>query len=515
MTVLSESKFEDLISELSSRSKMDRQQLLLLIQEKKTKVGGGYLTDQGALFLVASDLGVSVDYDHERPPSISKLVSDQKMVSIIARLISVGVPKSFTRKADSSKGLLTKLSIYDNSGNALVSLWESAIFKILDPSLNVRPGDLFKISEAYTRSGLDGNAELNVGERGRFEKLNEDESPDRKIDTLDKVVSSPSTISEGGRLLVVRGKVNGEVKRTSFSRSDGTSSDYVAFSMSDELGSGPTRVVIWNNQSPIFEKIHDGDVVTLLNVRTKVSTFQNSTGLEIHGDENTGVREYFEETRAWMLERARSVGGKPVSTDQEKKTSPSVIPFISRVIAIKQSSTDGRFHLLLVDSQKRKISAVASDEAAKSLGEIQKDTVVICKPESVDYATFRATFTGANSISKVSAIRTDIPLSAAMFVKVEDLSENSVVSLELICLSDPINREVQTKDGLVRRTDLTVADHTGELKVYGWRALSKVLEGFSAGDRIFLEAVEVQSFEGKKFLVLKNYSTAEKKAISG
>src|SRR5271169_706829 len=126
---------------------MDRQQLLSLIQEKKTKVGGGYLTDQGALFLVASDLGVSVDYDHERPASISKLVADQKTVSIVARLISVGVPKSFTRKTDSSKGLLTKLSIYDNSGNALVSLWESAIFRILDASLNVQPGDLFKISE--------------------------------------------------------------------------------------------------------------------------------------------------------------------------------------------------------------------------------------------------------------------------------------------------------------------------------------------------------------------------------
>ena len=157
----------------------------------------------------------------------------------------------------------------------------------------------------------------------------------------------------------------------------------------------------------------------------------------------------------------------------------------------------------------------ASDEAAKNLGEIQKDSVVICKPESIDYATFRANFVGANSISKVSAKRPDIPLSTTLFVKVEDLSENSVVSLELICLNDPISREVQTKDGLVRRTDLTVADHTGELKVYGWRALSKMLEGYSAGDRIVLESVEVQTYEGKKFLVLKNYSTIEKKAISG
>jgi hypothetical protein len=272
---------------------------------------------------------------------------------------------------------------------------------------------------------------------------------------------------------------------------------------------------VWNNQSPAYEKLHDGDVITLMNVRAKVSTFQNSAGLEIHGDENTNVREYFEETRAWMLDRARSAGGKPISAEQEKKTITAAIPFIARVLSLKQSPMDGRFNLLLVDSQKRKISAVASDEAAKNLGEIQKESVVICKPESVDYTTLRANFVGANSISKVHAKRPDIPLSTTLFAKVEELSENSVVSLELICLNDPISREVQTKDGLVRRTDLTVADHTGELKVYGWRALSKMLEGYSAGDRIVLESVEVQTYEGKKFLVLKNYSTIEKKTISG
>jgi replication factor A1 len=32
-----------------------------MVDEKKRKVGAGYLTDQGALFLVAADLGISFD----------------------------------------------------------------------------------------------------------------------------------------------------------------------------------------------------------------------------------------------------------------------------------------------------------------------------------------------------------------------------------------------------------------------------------------------------------------------
>ncbi len=103
---------------------MDRHQLLGLIQEKKAKVGGGYLTDQGALFLVASDLGVSVDYDHERPASISKLVSDQKTVTVVARLISIGVPRasrgSQTRAracSQSSRFTITLLMLWSASGS--------------------------------------------------------------------------------------------------------------------------------------------------------------------------------------------------------------------------------------------------------------------------------------------------------------------------------------------------------------------------------------------------------------
>ena len=63
-------------------------------------------------------------------------------------------------------------------------------------------------------------------------------------------------------------------------------------------------------------------------------------------------------------------------------------------------------------------------------------------------------------------------------------------------LTDSVGREIQTKEGLVKRTELTVADHTGEIKVYGWRNLSKLIENCSAGDRVVLGAVEVQTHEG-------------------
>ena len=46
---------------LRQRPELNPEQVRDLIDEKKRKVGAGYLTDQGALFLVAADLGVSFE----------------------------------------------------------------------------------------------------------------------------------------------------------------------------------------------------------------------------------------------------------------------------------------------------------------------------------------------------------------------------------------------------------------------------------------------------------------------
>lgn len=523
LTLVSDSRFEDLISDLCANSKLDREALLRLIQEKKAKVGGGYLTEQGALFLVASDLGVTVDYDNERPPSLSRLEADSRSVTVLGRILSLGKPKMFTRKSDSTKGLLSKLIIYDSSGAAVVTVWDSAVMRLLDPAMGVKPGDVIEISEAYTRAGLDGRPELNIGEKGQFKKLQDGDDEEKKIESIEKIVVTPSAISDGGKFLAIRGKIKGEVRRNNFNRREGSASSLVSFSLSDELGAGDsTRVVIWNNLGPAFDRIRDGDLVTLLNVRTKASTFQTSTAVEIHGDETTCVNEFYDETRAWMLEGSKEFSGSRTSAsiaDGKVSTNPQrTLPFVGRVISKRYSSTDKKYHLLLLDSQKRKISVTASDDAAKNIGEeISHDSVVLCKPDSLDQTGLKATCTILNSISRVVAKRPDIPLASTLFVKVEELpsEEGAIASLELICLNDNVAREIQTREGLVKRSELTVADHTGEVKVYGWRNLSKMLEEFSAGDRIVLRAVETQIFEGRKFLVLKNFSSVEKKPISG
>ncbi|MHB2035550.1 MAG: hypothetical protein ACYCPW_02260 [Nitrososphaerales archaeon] len=504
MSAVTDNSFESIFSELLSKSNLTPEDLTGLIQQKKSDVGGGYLTDQGALFLVAADLKIDVNYDNEKPTSLAHILKDQNSLTVTGRILSVGCPRTFTRKADSQRGLLSRVVIYDNSASISVSLWDRAVTSFFERA-DVGPGDLIKISNAYTRSAIDGSISLSAGEKAVFEKIASDKIS--SIPNLENKITPLSVIPENGRMLIIRGRVDGETRKTSFTRSDGISSELTSFTICDsEDLQLKYRVVIWGNSNPTLSSLKDSEVVTLLNVRTKLSNFQNSIATEIHGDETTCILERWEETKSWMKELARNAS--LFHLDEQSANASSVtreMPFVARILSIRKSD-DARVFLLVVDSQKRKISVVVSGDAVKDTSQLVKDDVVVCKPETFDSAGLKATIAKEKSIVKSNSKRADIPVSTSLLSRVENLEQTGIVSLELMCLTDPVGREIQTKDGLVRRTEVTVADHTGEIKVYGWRNLSKLLENCSAGDRITLAAVEVQVHESKKFLVLKNYS---------
>ncbi len=501
MTTVTGSRFEDILSDLTSKCNLSREQISELIKQKRERVGGGYLTDQGALFLVAADLGVIVEYGREKPRSLSQLTKEQISVTVTGRILSTGFPKAFRRKDDSGKGLLSRLVIYDNTATVSVSLWDRSVTDFFESE--TRPGDEVRISGAIVRSAIDGSIGLSLGEKSQIQRI-EDERNSPQIPKLEQRIQAFQSVPESGKFMIIRGRVVGESRKTGFKRSDGTQSDLTTFTICDtENRSLKYRAVMWGNANPVFTSIKDSEIITLLNVRTRLSNFQDMVSVEIHGDETTCVLEHWDETRNWMKELAK------VLDANERRAQSGVLPFVARVFAVERAMED-RAYLLLVDSQNRRISVSASGEALNDVSQLNIDDVIVVRPESFDSVGLKANLTKSKSITKSSSKRSDIPQASLLVCTVEKLGESGIASLELMCLTDSLGREIQTKDGPVRRTEITVADHTGELKIYGWRNLSKALENYSAGDRIWLSAVEVQTHEGKKFLVLKNYSSVSK-----
>ena len=77
------SNFEELLSKLlDSAPELSRSVIEDRIKEKKDKIGSGYLTDQGALFLVASDLGISLEESQKTEIELKDLFVGAKEVTV-------------------------------------------------------------------------------------------------------------------------------------------------------------------------------------------------------------------------------------------------------------------------------------------------------------------------------------------------------------------------------------------------------------------------------------------------
>ena len=209
------SEFEEIIENiLKQKPELTRENLEELIDQKTQKIGAGYLTNQGALFLIASDLGISLTQSTKLEVGLKDLYVGAKEISLEGRVLNISPTKEFSRK-DGSSFLLRTITVYDNDSTASVKLWDD---KANLPGIeNLKPGDLVKIIKAYVKSDLNGSPTINIGSGSDIEPTNQ-ESKIRSIDTL--AVDS-SEIKQDQNNLVVSGKIDGSVSTLEFTNKRG------------------------------------------------------------------------------------------------------------------------------------------------------------------------------------------------------------------------------------------------------------------------------------------------------
>ncbi|MDX1533520.1 MAG: single-stranded DNA-binding protein, partial [Nitrosopumilaceae archaeon] len=155
------SEFEQLLSKLlEQKPEITKEKIEEMIKQKKDKIGAGYLTDQGALFLIASDLGISLTEPLKVEMGLKDLYVGAKEISLETRVLNLSPAKQYERK-DGTPFYLRTMTVYDKDSTASVKLWDE---KANLPGINdLKPGDLIKIIKAYVKSDLNGAPTINVG----------------------------------------------------------------------------------------------------------------------------------------------------------------------------------------------------------------------------------------------------------------------------------------------------------------------------------------------------------------
>ena len=463
------SDFDKLLDNiLNQKPEFTREDILDRVRQKKEKIGPGYLTDQGALFLIAEDLEITLTQTLKAEVDLKDLSIGAKDVSVKSRVLNISPAKQFSRK-DGSPFLLRTMTIYDNDSTVSVKLWDE---KANLPGIEkLKPGDLIKIIKAYIKSDLNGSPTINVGSGSEIDKTNQ-ESEIRSIEAL---TIDSSEIKENQNDLVVSGKIDGGISTLEFTNRRGEPGKALRMRLKGE-DNAVTRVVLWGKDESLLPKVVSQDAkVMLLGVRTKTG----NQGLEIHGNDATMVK---------------IDGGKEAE------------PVIVRIATINRNEKE-RTSAIGVDSKK---NLVYMSDSSNMLDSVNNGDVIECMPSKVfgnsltiDSESFVRKIDDNNSIPTLSDLRT----------KISEIKSGNDYCVEAIILKASEKREVQTKTGeTIMLAEMFVEDDSGQIWIKGWRNQATLLDGFSVGEVISVTPVNAKvGLEGRTELFLTRFSTVTKK----
>lgn len=464
------SESESLINELLQRKPdLTREDVDEQIRLKKEKIGAGYLTDAGAVFLIASDHGITLADPLKTEMGLKNLYAGAKEISLETRVMSMSPAKEFSRK-DGSPFFLRTMTVYDADGAASVKLWDEKAK--LDVIEGLKPGDLIKIIKAYVKSDFDGSPMINVGSGSDIE-VSDTAS---EIPGIDKVTKDIGDVKEGDRNIAVSGIIDGAVSTMSFTNSRGKPGTAVRMRLRG-AGGGVMRVVLWGkDDSDMPNVVPKSARVRLMGVRAKAG----NQGLEVHGNDSSMI----------------------IVDD-----SSEIAPMQLRILTITTTEA-GKRMILAADSNGEMYNVV---DTAGMTSSCQEGGVAELMPSkvygnsvTVDEKSYVTAKEDDGSIPQIDGLRT----------KLADVKAGMHCCIEAIVLKKADKREIQTKSGeTVELGEMLVGDDSGQIWVKGWRNHARSVDGCEPGEIIAVTGLNARAgMEGRPELVLTAFSKTSKKS---
>lgn len=457
--------FEALVGELlQQRPELTREELTRQIEEKKRTVGAGYLTDQGALFLVAGELGVSLRKEEASADMrIKDLYIGANDVTVVARVLAV-YPEATFKKKDGGTGKYVRLTLFDGPQVVKLTVWEEGLEDL--GKLGLQTDAPVRVANGYVKEGLDGKPTLNLGRRGRIERV-DDAKIVAKLPQLAAVTSKVPKLTKEEQFMALDCVVTSEPRYSEFVRSDGSGGSLFQFGVAGE-GGKEVRVVVWSPSArPDLKK---GQKIRVTNVRAR----RTSNGeFEVHGDAGTAIT-FTKVDRAEFRVAAVAPG--------------------SAARVLLALGKDGRVKLV---------------ELGKGVKEPSVGEVIAVTPDEASEGRLYCRSAGSVEVLKGNGF----PEFGALVTKLQDAkTEDAQILVEAIALSHGSVDDVRLKDGTtVKKGELVVGDDTAEVKLVGWRELSDRVSGIQPGERLRIVGAAPKSTKlGGWVLQLSTYSAIER-----
>lgn len=281
------SENEEYINKIIQKTGLSKKEIQKRMEEKKIALKG-LISDEGALFIVAKELGVEIQNKNKLTSEkieikISDISLNMKNLSLIGRIREIYPINNFTRK-DGTLGLVGSFLLHDSTGDIRIVLWDEKT-KIIENDY-FQKNELVKIINANVKIGRYKEKEVHIGRNGRI-ILSPDDVDYKKYPEIKEQVISIKDINLNLRSITIAGEISQIYPKHEFKRNDGEIGKVRSLIIGDSTGI--ITVTFWNQDVEKLSDYNMGDFVNISNLYPKQNN-RNPEKIDLNFGKNSQIR---------------------------------------------------------------------------------------------------------------------------------------------------------------------------------------------------------------------------------
>ncbi|MFX1593464.1 MAG: DUF2240 family protein, partial [Promethearchaeota archaeon] len=279
-------KTEIYVNKIIEDTGLTRKEIQNLVEDKKNELKG-LISEEGALFIIAKELGVDIKGENkellkEIEIFISDITQNMKNITLYGRIKEIYKINSF-EKSDGNKGYVGSFLLNDNTGDARIVLWDNQVNIFTEP--NFEKNELIKIINGSAKKGKYGGIEIHVGSYGKV-ILSPEDVDYKKYPKITYKSINITDINLNLNSVAIEGKIIQLFPKKEFTRKDGEVGKVQSLTLLD--ASGSIRITFWNEETEKLNELKINDVISVTNLNPRLSTLDSKT-IELMANRNTNI----------------------------------------------------------------------------------------------------------------------------------------------------------------------------------------------------------------------------------
>ncbi|MHA1320116.1 MAG: DUF2240 family protein [Promethearchaeota archaeon] len=279
-------KTETYINKIIEDTGLSKTEIQSLVEKKKEELKG-LISDEGALFVIAKELGVEVSGENQEllndiELNISDITLNMKNIVLVGRIKDIFNLNSF-KKSNGEVGYVGAFKLHDNTGGIRIVLWDDQVNVFKDERFE--KNEIVKILNGSAKQGRQGGIEVHVGGYSKIILAPEDVDY-KKYPKIKEEFVKMQDIDENLGSISTEGKIINHFPLKEFTRKDGQKGRVSSIILRDSTGK--VKITFWNEDIEKIGNVEVGDYITLTNLNPRKSNYAEN-GIDVHATSWTKI----------------------------------------------------------------------------------------------------------------------------------------------------------------------------------------------------------------------------------